>query len=138
MGLLQSISLKNNLSWEFAFCIMRYPKISDIPNQVEHGIRLCRNCSNPVAKGRRHYCSSKCMHEFVRNNLWAWVRLDVLRRDNYKCSICGHRFGRSQLDIDHIIPVQMGGELFKKENLRTLCKGCHKAKTRLDADALKQ
>jgi 5-methylcytosine-specific restriction endonuclease McrA len=116
---------------------MRYPKISDIANEVVHGVKICRNCGNPVAKGRRHYCSRKCMNEFVRNNQWSWVRLDVLRRDAFKCSICGRRYPMSQLDVDHIIPVQMGGELFNKENLRTLCKECHRAKTRLDAGALK-
>ena len=114
---------------------MRYPKVADIPNRIENGVKICRNCDNPVKKGRRHYCSTKCMAEFIRNNQWRWVRKDVLRRDNYRCSICDKRFRKSQLDVDHIIPVRIGGELFRKENLRTLCKECHKAKTRLDAEA---
>lgn len=116
----------------------RYPRIADTPDKFdEDGEKLCRNCSNMVAEGRRYYCSQKCMDDFNRNNSWHFVRKDVLRRDNYRCSICKKRFRKSQLDVDHIIPVQMGGKLFEKANLRTLCKDCHKSKSRLDSDALK-
>ena len=115
----------------------RYPRISDTPDRLDHqGNKLCRNCDNPTAKGRRHYCSQKCMTEFNRNNSWYWVRKDILRRDNYRCSICKKRSRKAQLDVDHIIPVQMGGQLFEKANLRTLCKECHRAKSRLDREAL--
>jgi 5-methylcytosine-specific restriction protein A len=77
------------------------------------------------------------MEAFNRNNSWFWVRKDVLRRDKYTCSICKKRFRKAFLDVDHIIPVKMGGQLFDKKNLRTLCKECHKAKSRLDSEALK-
>ncbi|RMF54838.1 HNH endonuclease [Candidatus Woesearchaeota archaeon] len=117
--------------------MVRYPKISDTPDKFDlKGNKLCRNCSKQIAKGRRHYCSKKCMEDFNRNNSWYFVRKDVLRRDNYRCSICKKRFRKADLDIDHIIPVRMGGKLFEKANLRTLCKECHKAKSRLDKEAL--
>jgi 5-methylcytosine-specific restriction endonuclease McrA len=117
----------------------RYPRISDTPDRFDNsGNKLCRNCDSQVAPGRRHYCSADCMNEFVRNHLWSFVRIDVLRRDNYRCSICGKRFRKSQLDVDHIIPVRMGGDLYDKKNLRTLCKECHKSKSRLDSGALSQ
>ncbi|MFC1768636.1 HNH endonuclease [Nanoarchaeota archaeon] len=115
----------------------RYPKISETPDRIDSwGNKLCRNCDSLVASGRRHYCSKKCMDEFVRNNLWVLVRMDILRRDKYRCSICEKRYRRRELDVDHIIPVRMGGKLFEKANLRTLCKECHKAKSRLDSEAL--
>jgi len=116
---------------------MRYPRIRDTPERFDiDGRLLCRNCEEPVAKHRRHYCSEACMDEFNRNNSWFWVRKDVLRRDRYTCRICKTRMRKKFLDVDHIIPVQMGGQLFDKGNLRTLCKDCHKAKTELDRDAL--
>ena len=65
-----------------------------------------------------------------------FVRKDILRRDRYTCSICRTRLRKRFLDVDHIIPVQMGGKLFEKANLRTLCKECHKAKSKLDSEAL--
>jgi len=115
----------------------RYPNVSDTPDRFDSlGNKLCRNCDQPVAEGRKHYCSKKCMDEFNRNNSWYFVRKDVLRRDNYRCSICKKRFRKAQLDVDHIIPIQMGGKPFEKGNLRTLCKECHKSKSKLDKDAL--
>ncbi len=115
----------------------RYPRISDVKNEVDsEGRLICRNCKNPVPKGRRHYCSDECMESFNRENRWFWVRKDVLRRDGYRCSICKQRFRKRELDVDHIIPVQMGGKLFDKDNLRTLCRSCHRKKTELDREAL--
>jgi 5-methylcytosine-specific restriction enzyme A len=114
----------------------RYPRISDTPDTFRSGQKICRNCDKVTAAGRRHYCSKTCMDEFNRNNSWYFVRKDVLRRDNYRCGICKKRFRKVQLDVDHIIPLQMGGQLFDKRNLRTLCKDCHKAKSTLDREAL--
>lgn len=115
----------------------RYPRIRDTEDRFNSlGEKLCRNCDEITAIGRRHYCSQGCMAIFNRNNNWKFVRQDVLRRDKYTCSICSQRFRKPELDVDHIIPVQMGGQLFEKANLRTLCKECHKAKTRLDRMAL--
>ncbi len=115
----------------------RYPRISDTPDKFDlDKNKLCRNCDNLIAKNRRHYCSKRCMAEFNRNNSWSYVRKDVLRRDNYTCCICKQRFRKAFLDVDHIIPIQMGGQLFEKINLRTLCKECHKAKSKLDKESL--
>lgn len=116
----------------------RYPRISDTKDRFDSfGNKLCRNCDNFVMKGRRHYCSKECMDEFNRNNSWYFVRKEVLRRDNYRCGICKKRFRKKFLDVDHIIPVRMGGKFFDKPNLRTLCKDCHKLKSKLDSEALK-
>ncbi len=119
------------------FIMPRYPRISDTPDKFDReGNKLCRNCDEQVAKSRRHYCSQKCMDEFNRNNSWFFIRKDVLRRDRYTCSICKTRMRKKFLDVDHIIPLQMGGQLYDKANLRTLCKECHKAKSKLDREAI--
>lgn len=116
----------------------RIPNVSDYPNKTsEYGEKLCRNCENPVAKGRRHYCSGKCMMQFNRNHDWYWIRKDILKRDRYTCQICKTRTQKRNLDIDHIIPIHWGGNPIDKANLRTLCKECHKAKTKLDREAQK-
>lgn len=117
----------------------RYQRISDTPDKSdERGNRLCRNCDSLVSEGRRHYCSTACMETFNRDHTWHFVRKDVLRRDKYRCGICERRFRKSQLEVDHIIPVRMGWDCFDKANLRTLCKECHKAKSRLDREALSE
>ncbi len=117
----------------------RYPRISDTPDRFDKsGNKLCRNCDETIGKGRRHYCSKNCMAKFNRDNTWFFVRMDVLRRDKFRCSICEKRFAKKKLDVDHIIPVQMGGKLFDKKNLRTLCKECHKMKSKLDSEAISE
>jgi 5-methylcytosine-specific restriction endonuclease McrA len=115
----------------------RLPLVSNTPNRFDkQGNKLCRNCDNLIAKNRRHYCSKNCMDEFNRNNSWYFVRKDILKRDRYSCRICKKRYRKAFLDIDHIIPIRMGGKAYDKKNLRTLCKDCHKAKSGLDKDAL--
>ena len=114
----------------------RFRALREIENQVNpDGVKICRNCSNIVPDGRRHYCSKECMEEFNRNNTWFFVRKDVLRRDHYRCSICKKRFRKKDLDVDHIIPMRTGIDPFDKENLRTLCKECHRLKTALERES---
>jgi 5-methylcytosine-specific restriction endonuclease McrA len=116
---------------------MRYPRIRDIENKKDaQGNVLCRQCGTIVPPRRRNYCSDECMNTFVRSNYWFYVRKDVLKRDKYRCSICNQRLRKCELDVDHIIPVQMGGQLLDKNNLRTLCRQCHRAKSSLDREAL--
>ncbi len=111
----------------------RFPRIKDIENKKDaEGNLICRNCENKVPENRRNYCSQKCMQEFNEAHSWFWIRKAVLKRDKYRCSICGQKFRKKQLHVDHIIPVGEGGQLLDKKNLRTLCKECHKAKTNLD------
>ena len=38
----------------------------------------------------------------------------------------------SYLEIDHIIPIRMGGDPLAPENQQTLCYPCHKKKTKID------
>lgn len=52
------------------------------------------------------------------------LRKEVLKRDNYKCVLCG---GGGELEVDHIKSYSKYPDLrFDKANLRTLCKPCHK------------
>ena len=60
---------------------------------------------------------------------WARVRLEVFRRDGYRCRQCG-RPGR--LECDHVTPIDRGGDPWNLDNLQTLCggrNGCHAKKT---------
>src|SRR5690349_24619915 len=47
----------------------------------------------------------------------------VLQRDNNRCTECGK--SDIKLDIHHTIPVRAGGS-HSLQNLRTLCRRCHK------------
>ncbi|MEK6959655.1 MAG: HNH endonuclease signature motif containing protein [Nanoarchaeota archaeon] len=117
----------------------RFQAIGKMPDRFDlDGRKVCRNCENLVPDGRRHYCSDSCGYSFFVDHHWPTVRKEVLRRDGRRCSICEKRYPYSQLDVDHIISLNMGGEAFDKKNLRTLCKECHKAKTRLDRSVEKE
>ena len=56
------------------------------------------------------------------------LREEILERDGHKCVKCStHGSPHNGLEIDHIIPVIMGG-LSTKENLQTLCQKCNGVK----------
>ena len=62
------------------------------------------------------------------------LRYDVLRRDNFKCRICGKSPVDSptiKLHVDHIRPISKGGETIMS-NLRTLCSDCNIGKFNKD------
>jgi 5-methylcytosine-specific restriction endonuclease McrA len=65
---------------------------------------------------------------------WRWqqVRERVLQRDHGLCQAClenGHTTAAT--DVDHVIPKVLGGS-DDESNLRSLCRGCHEAKTRAE------
>ena len=58
------------------------------------------------------------------------LRYDILRRDNFKCSICGRSpatHAGCVLHVDHVVPLSTGGTT-TKENLRSLCADCNMGK----------
>lgn len=56
------------------------------------------------------------------------LRYDVLKRDGFRCVLCGAtaRDG-AKLHVDHIVPVSKGGKTVMS-NLRTLCDRCNLGK----------
>jgi len=56
------------------------------------------------------------------------LRYDILRRDGFRCQICGATAKDGyKLHVDHIVPVSKGG-LTEPSNLRTLCERCNMGK----------
>lgn len=93
--------------------INEFDKTDDIGNPQ------CRNnnCTNPVCKPFRKYCSLQCSKQFTiwynSNFYWRNVRNSVLRRDDFTCQLCGIKLNRRKkmnkgtknwLECDHIIP----------------------------------
>ena len=57
------------------------------------------------------------------------LRYDILKRDGFKCQICGSTVQDGvKLHVDHIIPVSRGGHT-TPDNLRTLCDRCTSGKS---------
>jgi hypothetical protein len=63
----------------------------------------------------------------TRATLSLKVRWDVLKRDDYKCVICGACPPDVELEVDHIVAVSRGGTN-DFANLRTLCRPCNQGK----------
>ncbi|MDY4655952.1 MAG: HNH endonuclease [Eubacteriales bacterium] len=64
------------------------------------------------------------------------IRFIVLKRDNFKCCVCGASPAKDpsvELHVDHIIPWSKGGETVL-ENLQTLCSKCNLGKSDLILD----
>ena len=57
------------------------------------------------------------------------MRYDILRRDHFKCVLCGASADEgARLHVDHIIPISKGGKS-EYDNLRTLCERCNVGKS---------
>jgi len=59
----------------------------------------------------------------LETELYEQLRNEVLRRDGWRCQVCG---SRQNLQIHHKEFRSQGGD-DTKENLITLCAGCHEA-----------
>ena len=59
---------------------------------------------------------------------WIATRQQVLIRDNWTCQKCGQTAIRPE--VDHIVPLEQGGDKWDMANLQTLCRTpCHEEKT---------
>ena len=90
----------------------------------EAGQWLCKKCGKTLDGRKTAWCGKDCLEAVLLLVHWPRIRRKVLRRDKYRCQICGNRGN----EVDHIIEIQDGG-LSVMENLRTLCHNCHKRKT---------
>ena len=68
--------------------------------------------------GRQHTCLDR--------RQWEAARRAALARDKHRCRQC-HKAGR--LEVDHITPMERGGAPLDENNLQTLCRSCHIAKS---------
>ena len=85
-----------------------------------------RKC--PVCQTKKH--SVKKTTVKTSRNIPDRLRYQVLKRDCFKCCICGASPAKDssiELHIDHIVPWSKGGETIL-DNLQTLCSRCNLGK----------
>lgn len=56
---------------------------------------------------------------------WRRIRKQILERDNYRCQIGGPGCRGLADEVDHILPVALGGAWWDAENLRASCRVCN-------------
>ncbi len=75
---------------------------------------------------RKEYEASK---KYQRALMTPALRYDIMKRDHFRCCICGATQAEgAKLHVDHILPVAKGGKTVP-ENLRTLCDTCNLGKS---------
>lgn len=85
---------------------------------------ICRMIE--VAKRKEQEQSSK---EYQRKLLTPKLRYEIMKRDHFRCVLCGKESKDGvELEVDHIHPVSKGGKTVP-ENLRTLCRECNRGKS---------
>ena len=67
--------------------------------------------------------------QYQRDIMTDSLRYDVMKRDGFRCVLCGASAkDGAKLHVDHIIPVAKGGKT-EMSNLRTLCSTCNWGKS---------
>lgn len=98
-----------------------------------HGIYSTAKCTQCLSISNRSYdkhSRNKSAKKVYDSTAWRkHIRPSVLVRDGFTCAMCLHLFKASELIVDHIVEIKDGGDKFNKENLQTLCVGCHNIKT---------
>lgn len=61
---------------------------------------------------------------YERGKVSLKLRFSIYERDNYTCKRCGKHGYRTDLEIDHIVPISRGGKS-TYDNLQTLCHDCN-------------
>lgn len=62
------------------------------------------------------------------------LRFEVLRRDNHTCRYCGTTAADTELHVDHVLPVALGGK-DEPTNLVTACEPCNTGKSSIAPDS---
>ncbi|WP_407304016.1 HNH endonuclease [Acinetobacter sp.] len=117
------------------------PKPAWFDEVSEGTCRWCNEKIGPTRTGRasKAHWHKECYEEYELLFHASTTRQAVWKRDHGKCRSCGKqcdRKGANGWDMDHITPlIEANGEMkyWTLENLQTLCKPCHKAKTSAEA-----
>jgi 5-methylcytosine-specific restriction endonuclease McrA len=102
--------------------IQRYLKSAGVTRSVGDSFRLA------MARNRVQFRYKDARYKARRPDLRSsGLRYTILKRDGFRCVLCGVTAETSLLEIDHIIPVVRGGGT-DETNLRTLCHICNTGK----------
>lgn len=101
-----------------------------LANGCDIWLRKCPACGK-TKKSTRSTIHLKTTSKKHSRSISPKLRYQVLKRDNFKCCICGASPAKDssvELHIDHITPWSKGGET-TLNNLQTLCSKCNIGKS---------
>ena len=86
--------------------------------------RLYRRAEERTRAEKERYDAAS----YQRSQMTPKLRFEVMKRDGYRCRICGKSASEgAKLEVDHIVPVSKGGKTVMS-NLQTLCRECNRGK----------
>jgi hypothetical protein len=65
------------------------------------------------------------------------IKKELFQESN-RCYLCLEKFDFKYMELEHKIPVEVGGHLFKKDNVCLCCVKCHRKKTIIDLAVIRQ
>lgn len=66
-----------------------------------------------------------------------FIKKELFNSSNH-CYLCSDCFTLNELELEHKIPVEIGGHLFKQDNVCLCCVKCHRKKTQIDLSVIRQ
>ena len=117
-------------------------------NRTTSECEMCGDEFEHIPSKDRSFCSYECVGEWcskyrdyptgpdnpnweggtgriTQSQRWKNLRDEMVERDNGRCQECGFD---ENLHVHHIQPLSEGGDPYNPDNLKTLCKTCHRAK----------
>jgi 5-methylcytosine-specific restriction endonuclease McrA len=110
------------VSWQKAIQLLFQGKV-EVIEESESEVRTVKlTLKIPAVIRLLKYIPASKKKQIIR-----FSRANIFARDEHRCQYCGHRFSKTQLTLDHVIPVVQGG---KKTwtNIVTSCKTCNQRK----------
>jgi 5-methylcytosine-specific restriction endonuclease McrA len=62
---------------------------------------------------------------------WSTFRIGILERDHWLCTIRDQGCTEVATQVDHIIPLEMGGEKYDPLNCRASCAPCNQGRKKV-------
>ncbi len=106
--------------------------------------RICiePRCPNPARPGKGRCLTHYREYERARSarrrettkgifktKRWALRRKQVFERDPFCADgrVCGGK--KPSVEVDHVVPLDQGGDPYRLDGLQGICRDCHEAKT---------
>jgi len=119
-----SQTYKESRLQEFSDSVLRYKSVFN-----DETLSFANSCVDEIALAAGKDHGQSILAKEQRKLLTPSMRYDVLKRDGFRCTICGRgQEDGVKLHVDHILPVSKGGKT-TPSNLRTLCQDCNLGKS---------